>query len=83
MGRASEQRSHIVKHILHHREGLRHPEAPEGCVGGQVSPARGAAAPQVGDVVYVVHGYQHLLHHLWERRRRVKSIAVSRQGIGG
>lgn len=83
IGWASQQHGYVGKHALHHCEGLRHTEAPKGGVGGQVSPASGTATPQVGDVVDVVHGYQHLLHHLWQRKKRVKNIALLRQGIGG
>lgn len=62
--RASQQCGHVIQHVLHHQEGLRHAKAPEGGVGGQVGPAGGAAAAQVGDIVGVVHVEQHLLRHL-------------------
>lgn len=68
--RASQQQGHITDHVLHHQEALGHAEAPEGGVGGQVGPAGGAAAPQVGDVVVVVHMKKELLYNLREEQNR-------------
>lgn len=62
--RASQRHGHVIDHVLQDHEGLRHAEAPEGSVGGQVGPAGGATAPQVGDVVGVVKVEQNLLDYL-------------------
>lgn len=62
--RASQKCGHVIQHVLHHQEGLRHAKAPEGGVGGQIGPAGSAAAAQVGDIVGVVHVEQHILRHL-------------------
>lgn len=68
--RAPQQQGHIADHVLHHQQALGHAEAPESGVGGQVSPAGGAAAPQVGDVVEVVHMKEELLYNLQEEQNR-------------
>lgn len=68
--RAAQQQGHITDHVLHHQEALGHAEAPEGGVGGQVGPAGGAAAPQVGDVVEVVYMKKELLYDLQEEQSR-------------
>jgi len=72
--RASQHRSHIVDHVLHNHDALGHAKAPEGGVGGQVGPAGGGAASQVGDVVGIVHVKQNLLNHLQEEEE--KSVIV-------
>lgn len=64
--RASQQHGHVVDHVLHDQEALGHAEAPEGRVGGQVGPAGGTTAPQVGDVVGVIHVNQDLFYYLKE-----------------
>lgn len=65
--RASQHHGHIVDHVLHHEETLRHTETPEGCVGGQVGSAGGTAASQVGDVVSMVHMKEDFFNYLQEK----------------
>lgn len=62
--RALQHHGHIIDHVLNNRAGLRNTEAPEGGVGGQVGPAGGGTASQVGDVVGVVHVKQNFLCYL-------------------
>lgn len=64
--RALQHHGHIVDHVLHNQQALRHAEAPEGRVGGQVGPAGRRPAAQVGDVVGVVHVKQNFLYNLQE-----------------
>ncbi len=68
--RASQHHSHVIHHILHHNEGLRHAKAPEGRVGGHVGPAGGSMTQQVGDVVAVVHMKQNLFCYLQEEGKQ-------------
>lgn len=76
---ASQQRGHVIQHALHHQEGLRYAKAPEGGVGGQVGPAGGAAAAQVGDIVGVVRVEQHLLRHLEEEEEENQHLSSSQR----
>lgn len=67
---ASQQHGHVVDHVLHDHDALRHAEAPEGSVGGQVGPAGGTTTVQVGDVVGIVHVEQNLFYDLQEEQNR-------------
>lgn len=66
--RASQHHSHVVDHVLHDHDALRHTEPPEGRVGGQVGPAGGSTAFQVGDVVGVVNVKENFFYYLQEHR---------------
>lgn len=79
----SQQCGHVIQHALHHQEGLGHAKAPEGGVGGQVGPADGAAAAQVGDIVGVVHLEYHLIPHLEEEEEEENQHLLSSQRAEG
>lgn len=64
---ALQHHGNIIDHVLDDHGGLGNTEAPEGGVGGQVGPAGGSTASQVGDVVGVVHVKQDFLYYLQER----------------
>lgn len=77
--RASQQHGHIVDHVLHDKDALGHAKAPEGGVGGQVGPAGGGEAPQVGDVVGIVHVEQYLFCYLQEDNQCLPRVTDPRR----
>lgn len=66
--RQSTGHSHLAHPVFCNQHPLRTPKASEGCVGGQIGLTNPPSAPNVGDLIGVVHVEKSSFHYLGQRK---------------